>query len=124
MKTKILLFLLLASTAIAGYDIKKYTIDSGGGKSAGGQYIVTGTIGQPDAAYSASGQYELFGGFWPAEPSCFVDFENFAKFAEYWMQTGTGLPADLFRDNVVDYIDLGKFVEEWLCYCPYGWSLR
>ena len=30
------------------------TID-GGGQSSGGQYVLTGTIGQPDAAYSQSG---------------------------------------------------------------------
>jgi hypothetical protein len=124
MRTKIILLLLLASAANADHNISWHTMDGGGGQSSGGQYILTGTIGQPDAAYSESGNYELLGGFWPAEPSCFVDFEDFAKFAEYWMQTGTGLPADLYEDGTVDPLDLEKFVEEWLCYCPYGWPLQ
>ena len=90
----------------------------------GGQYTVTGTIAQPDAAYSESGNYELLGGFWPGAPMCLVDFEDFAKFAKYWLESGTGLPADLYGDGTVDFLDLEKFVEEWLCYCPYGWPLK
>jgi hypothetical protein len=57
---------------------------------------------------------------------CIVDFSHFAKFAEYWLASGTGLPADLYEDeyNIVDYHDLRLFVEEWLYYCPYNWPLR
>ena len=124
MKTKILLFLLLVSTAIAGYDINKYTIDNGGGTSSGGQYIVTGTIGQPDTASSAGGQYELLGGFWTGGPLCFVDFPEFAVFADSWLETGSNLPADLNGDGVVDIYDLKLFVDVWLCSCPYNWQLR
>jgi len=50
------------------------TIDGGGGTSAGGAYTVSGTIGQPDAAWpidqngfpvhSTGGNYTLVGGFW------------------------------------------------------------
>jgi len=36
---------------------------------------------KPDAAYSASGQYELLGGFRPGGPLCFVDFPHYARFA-------------------------------------------
>ena len=124
MRTKIILLLLLASAANAGYNISWHTIDGGGGQSSGGKYILTGTIGQPDAAYSESGNYELLGGFWPDASMCLVDFEDFAKFAEYWLQSGTGLPADLYEDGTVDFLDLEKFVNEWLCYCPYGWPLK
>jgi len=112
------------SSSTASYDISGYTIDGGGGTSSGGQYIVTGTIGQHDAEYSEGGQYELLGGFWPAESSCFVDFEHFARFAQYWLDTGTGLPADLYEDGTIDYYDLTEFVNLWLCYCPYGWRLK
>jgi hypothetical protein len=115
-----------APSGFCDYQIFWHTIDGGGGISTGGQYIVTGTIGQPDAAYSEGGQYELLGGFWPGAPMCLVDFEDFAKFSEYWLQTGTGLPADLYKDenNIVDYFDLDAFVAEWLRYHPYGWQLR
>lgn len=46
------------------YNLNWNTIDDGGGVSRGGPYTLTGTIGQPDAAYSADGRYELFSGFW------------------------------------------------------------
>ena len=124
--TVILMFLLSVSTANADYSISWYTIDGGGGTSSGGSYVLSGTIGQPDAAYSAGGQYELLGGFWPGGPLCFVDFHHFARFADYWLETGIGLPADLYEDeyDIVDYFDLDVFVDEWLNYCPYDWPLR
>jgi endo-1,4-beta-xylanase len=106
------------------YNIVRSTIDGGGGTSSGGQYIVRGTIGQHDAAYSQGGDYELLGGFWPGEPLCIVEFEDFARFAQYWLQTGPGLSADLYEDNTVDYLDLEAFVYEWLYYCPYDWPLK
>ena len=46
------------------FEINWYTIDTGGGNSAGGQFDVSGTIGQPDAAYSTGGQYEIASGYW------------------------------------------------------------
>ena len=125
MRIKIILLLLwLTTIANANYNISWHTIDGGGGRSSGGQYILTGTIGQPDAAYSVSGNYELLGGFWPGGPLCFVDFPDFARFAEYWLQIGTDLPADFYKDGTVDFLDLEKFVEVWLCYCPYDWPLK
>lgn len=88
--------------------------------------MLAGTIGQPDAAYSAGGPYELLGGFWPGGPLCFVDFHHFARFAEYWLQTGSEIPADLYKDedNIVNYHDLRLFVDEWLYSCPYNWPLK
>lgn len=100
------------------------TIDGGGGQSSGGPYTITGTIGQPDAAYSASGKYELLGGFWPGGPLCFVDFEHFAKFADVWLESGTGLAGDIDRDGDVDIEDLRRFADYWLACCPYNWPLR
>ena len=118
-------FLLLFSLpALADYDLSWHTIDGGGGVSSGETYIVRGTIGQADAAYSEGGQYELLGGFWPGEPMCFVDFGHFARFADYWLETGSGLPADLYEDDIVDWLDVDEFVYEWLYYCPYDWPLK
>lgn len=121
-----LLMVLAGSNANGQYELSWYTIDGGGGRSIGGPYTLTGTIGQPDAAYSRGGNYELLGGFWPGGPLCFVDFKHFARFAEYWLVTGTGLPADLYEDeyNIVNRLDLKVFVEEWLCYCPADWPLK
>lgn len=110
----------------ARYELNWSTIDGGGGTSSGGPYTLTGTIGQPDAAWSSGGQYELLGGFWPGGPLCIVDFNLFAKFTEYWLETGTGLPADLYEDeeNTVNWLDLKVFVDEWLYSCPADWQLK
>ena len=120
--------LLLFSTVLAQsggqYELSWSTIDGGGGVSSGGQYVVTGTIGQPDAAYSEGGDYELLGGFWPGEALCTVAFDDFARFAQYWLESGIGLPADLYEDDFVDLFDLEMFVYEWLYYCPYDWPLK
>jgi hypothetical protein len=123
-----LLFIILftVATAFGDYELSWYTIDGGAGRSSGGPYVLTGTIGQPDAAYSSGGNYELLGGFWPGGPLCFVDFKHYARFADYWLQEGSGSPADLFvnPDNEVNWLDLRVFVEQWLCYCPTDWPLK
>lgn len=122
----LLLVMFCGATATGEYELSWYTIDGGGGRSSGGQYELLGTIGQPDAAWSSGGDYELLGGFWPGGPLCFVNFESFAKFAEYWRDTGAGLPADLHVDvdNIVNSLDLKVFVDLWLCYCPADWPLK
>ena len=128
----ILLVVSAAATAHGDYALEWYTIDGGGGRSSGGPYTLTGTIGQPDAAYSAGGQYELLGGFWPGGPLCFVDFESFARFAEHWLQEDCSElnnwcdGADLYVDenSIVNRLDLKVFVEQWLFYCPPGWPLK
>lgn len=122
--TVMLSALVFVSVAYGDYQIVWSTIDGGGGTSSGGQYVLTGTIGQPDTEYSSGGNYELLGGFWPGGPLCLVDFEDFARFAELWLETGTGLAADLYEDNIVDLLDLKLFVDKWLCTCPYNWPLR
>jgi hypothetical protein len=107
-----------------GYDLSWNTIDGGGGVSSGGEYILRGTVGQPDAGIMAGGDYELAGGFWSGIPFCIVDFYHYARFAEYWLETGSDLPADLYEDGIVNPLDLKLFVDEWLDYCPYGWPLK
>jgi hypothetical protein len=123
-KMIVLLVLILSLSAIADYEIKWHTIDGGGGVSSGGQYTVMGTAGRPEAGAASGGRYELLGGFWPGEPLCTVDFHHFAGFAQYWLLTGSDLPADLYADDIVDLYDLTLFVDEWLYYCPLDWPLR
>lgn len=60
-----LLVALGALSAMAQYSIDWSTVDGGGGRSTGGVYSVTGTVGQPDAGGPmTNGQYSLTGGFW------------------------------------------------------------
>jgi hypothetical protein len=63
-----LLAALLAPLALsaADYSITSFTIDGGGGASTGGQFSLTGTIGQPEAGVLSGGQFTLQSGFWGA----------------------------------------------------------
>ncbi len=108
------------------YILNWSTIDGGGGVSSGGSFTLRGTIAQPDAGNLAGGQYEVLGGFWSGGPLCIVEFEDYARFATFWLQTGTDLPADLYKDkfDTVNWHDLGEFVYWWLYDCPYDWPLR
>ena len=89
MRTKILILagcLLLGSTIVlaqssgGSYAITKSTIDGGGGMSVGGQYSLTGTVGQPDANPQSAfgGSYAAAGGFWANALSSISDlmFKN------------------------------------------------
>ncbi len=47
------------------YDIDWHTIDGGGVmRSTGGEFELSGTIGQPDAGPLTGGDFTLTGGFW------------------------------------------------------------
>ncbi|HNO77194.1 MAG TPA: hypothetical protein PKN33_03960 [Phycisphaerae bacterium] len=47
-------------------DLRWRTVDSGGGYSAGGEFEIEGTAGQPDAGAMTGGSFALAGGFWSA----------------------------------------------------------
>jgi len=140
MKIKKLLLLVTAIVAVApvsilamsggDYEISWSTIDGGGGRSAGGDYALVGTIGQPDAGDMAGGDYELSGGFWPRGPIpvlCFVNFEHFAEFALFWLDSPCNEGnnwcegADLDYLGDVDLEDVKVLADYWLSACPEGW---
>ena len=56
----------LAQSSGGDFEITKSTIDSGGGTSSGGDFSMTGTIGQHDANWQPStGEgFSVTGGFW------------------------------------------------------------
>jgi hypothetical protein len=66
------LALLLTAALYAGppsggdYAVASSTLDAGGGVSTGGDFVLMGTVGQPDAgAHPTTGNdYALAGGFW------------------------------------------------------------
>jgi hypothetical protein len=65
----LLSFILLPSSFILRASGQSYSISwykvAGGGTSSGGNYQVSGTIGQPDAGTAMSGgNYSVTGGFW------------------------------------------------------------
>lgn len=69
----LLLIGLISGAVSAGpsggdFEITNSTIDNGGGTSSGGEFTLTGTIGQHDASDTPAtgGSYRLSGGFWGA----------------------------------------------------------
>jgi hypothetical protein len=75
MKNKLILLLLvsavllslatLVSAAPTAFSLPWWTVDGGGGTSQGGDFVLSGTIGQPEASHRMSGGgFSLVGGFW------------------------------------------------------------
>ena len=64
--------LCLAVPGVSGppqYEITRSTIDGGGVmRSSGGDFELSGTIGQPDAGIMTGGGFQLTGGFWIESP--------------------------------------------------------
>jgi hypothetical protein len=65
---------IMGAAALSCHSLDWHTVDGGGGRSesAGGIYVLTGTIGQPDAGELTddAGLYELHGGYWVSCGSC------------------------------------------------------
>lgn len=93
----IILLVILAGAAIASadYQIDWFTFDGGGAQSLiGGEFSLSGTIGQPDASATLSGGgFELTGGFWAGVGNQVHE-----------------LPGDLNCDGVVNNFDIDPFV--------------
>ena len=106
------------------FEIPWHTIDGGGRTSEGGQFTVSGTIGQPDAGVMIGGGLELSGGFWSAftvvqlpgdcEHDGDVDLDDYTCFFDCVLGPGQGLlpdcePFDLDNDGDVDIADYSIF---------------
>lgn len=82
-----------AAPGRAQFEIDWSTIDGGGGTSTGGEFSLSGTVGQPDAGTMTGGIFELVGGFWAASTPA-----------------AGGVPGDLNCDGSVTVTDIGAFV--------------
>ena len=56
-----------------GYEIRRSTLDAGGGHSDADALALAGTAGQPDAHYSEGDAYAVRGGFWGADGNVPID---------------------------------------------------
>jgi hypothetical protein len=91
-----ILALAVAPAALAqDFDLSWYTVDGGGDMfSVGGNFDLSGTIGQPDAGpVMTGGNFTLAGGFWPGGP-----------------MVAAVLPGDLNCDGSVNFGDINPFV--------------
>jgi hypothetical protein len=99
------------------------------GQSSGGEYSQIGSVGITDGNEMSGGEYTVTE-LSEASPFCTVDLQNFVRFAEHWDRTDCNEMnnwcngADLDQMGDVNWFDLAFLVDEWLCYCPYGWPLR
>ncbi len=102
------------------FTIPWYTIDGGGGSSEGGQFSVSGTIGQPDTGVMIGGAFEITGGYWsqpifiPIPGDCnqdgVVDLNDYTCFFDCMTGPSQGLQPgcdafDFDNDNDVDQKD-------------------
>jgi len=80
--------LLAASTSAQDYSVHWHAIASGGGSSSGGQFQISGTIGQPEVTPTtlAGGPYTVQGGFWPAWT--IAPTEEFPTLTIQWLPRG------------------------------------
>ena len=87
-----LLIFMAFSASAQSYSINWYKIAGGGGTSSGGQYTLSGTIGQPDASTAMTGgNYSLTGGFWafisavqtPGAPTLYIS-QSGKTVSVYW----------------------------------------
>jgi hypothetical protein len=104
--------------AFADYTIDWYTVDGGGLTfSTGGNYELSGTVGQPDAGEMTGGTYTLTGGFWfgqmpgDCDYDGDVDLDDFADFEACLLGPGGGLGPDCncFDLDGSGDVDLGDF---------------
>ncbi len=122
---RLLAALLIVSAGAAGVadlTIDWHTVDGGGEmRSSGGDFELSGTIGQPDAGVMTSEPYTLSGGFWATPPCwCMSDVNNDGErngldiqdFVDCISATGWNCAcADLVTDGVLDIADVSAFVD-------------
>lgn len=128
-----LAFVMVGSIALAAdFEITSYTIDGGGGYSAGGSFELEGTIGQPDVGYMSGGGFELESGFWPttAIPACAClgdmngdglrNGSDILQFVDCLLDGGPCVCADVDGVEGLDEADTAAFVSSLLSQtaCP------
>jgi len=121
--TPSIMIALLAASTVTGddYEVDRYTIDGGGEMfSSGGDFELSGTVGQPDAGTSTGGDYALTGGFWFGQVcgDCNydggIDLGDFQAFDPCLSGPGGGLDAgcgclDFDGDEDADLADFARF---------------
>ncbi len=120
---------VFAGPAGGSFEITWYTIDAGGiNNAAGGGYVLSGTIGQPDAGPEMTGgQFSLSGGFWPGVqniPSCAADLNgdgmlNFFDVSAFLTAYNAMDPvADFNDDGMFNFFDVSAFLVAYNAGCP------
>ena len=124
---------LVSNTSFGDYTIDWWTIDGGGEMwTTGGDFELSGTIGQSDAGVLMTvGDYALSGGFWLSaaeDEFCYGDLDgdndvDLADLAQLLANYGTPSGAvyedgDLDADGDVDLADLAALLAVYGTTCP------
>jgi hypothetical protein len=129
--------LALASSVLVGatslmaddFSVDWWTVDGGGEMwTTGGDFELSGTIGQPDAntVPMTGGDFELTGGFWVetiVEMPCDGDLDGDTDQSDLGILLAdwgcddpvNGCPGDLNGDDKTDQSDLGTLLADWGC---------
>ena len=117
---------IVVAGVVLGDDLEmtRSTVDGGGAMhSTGGDFELSGTIGQPDAGVMTGDDFTLTGGFWFETPfgDCNstgnVNLFDYSDLEACLSGPDGGLPADkcncfdIDHDNDVDLSDVGEFQE-------------
>jgi hypothetical protein len=108
------------ASAVADYTIAWYSVDGGSSVCTGGDYALSGSLGQAEATETSGGTYTLTGGFWigciPGDSDCDgdVDLNDYDTFAACLEGPGCSLGAgcgcfDFDEDGDVDLADFAEF---------------
>lgn len=128
--------LVMTAGALADdFDLSWYTINGGGETwTTGGDFELSGTIGQPDAgAVMTGGNFSLSGGFWPGasagnaipcpgdlDGDLDIDLSDLAQLlSNYGITSGAVYEdGDLDEDGDVDLSDLAALLAVYGTTCP------
>jgi hypothetical protein len=114
-------FLCMSATAADEFELIRWTVDGGGAMyCTGGDFELSGTVGQPDPGTMTGGAFELAAGFWfsAAPGDCntdgltdLVDYDAFnpcISGPERTLRPGCDC-YDLDGDNDIDLSDVSGF---------------
>ncbi len=107
-----------------GFNLTWFTVDGGGGTSSGGDFVLSGTIGQPDAGTLSGGGFVLRGGFWQPVADCGLcptdtdndgdtDSADLAELLADWGVVPLGNCLDSDQDGDIDSADLAELLAAW-----------
>ena len=124
MQAVTVLAIVLAGSVIAGdFEMTRWTVDGGGEVfTTGGEFDLSGTLGQPDAGVMSGGAFTLTGGFWfpLADGDCntdgCVDLFDYGEFKPCLSGPDGSVTYDcrcydVDQDGDVDLFDVAMFQE-------------
>ena len=112
------------AAASGAFELSWFTIDGGGGTSSGGDFVLSGTAGQPDAGDLTGGDFLLRGGFWQPVSGCGpcptdtnddgnTNSADLAELLADWGAIPLGNCLDSDQDGDIDSADLAELLAAW-----------